>query len=206
MTGGLAIIDNGAFYLHRALHEPPFDAAFDSVLYLPEMNAGDFDRRRHAAIVVACRTPPELLVPHAAAFRSYLDAGGMLVAMGETGADRWLPNVSWVDGPVNFWWWREGSDSGVRAAAPSHALWRHLTPRDVVWHYHGVFTPPAGAESVIDHADGGSLLYDDRVSTGGRIIVTALDPFYHHGSHFMPATTRFLRGFLPWLRSEIAAG
>ncbi|MGF1627687.1 MAG: hypothetical protein ACFCVH_22635 [Alphaproteobacteria bacterium] len=206
MTGGLAIVDNGAFYLHRGLYEPPFAEVFDAVLYLPELSGADFDRRRHAAIVVACRTPPELLVPHAVAIRAFLDAGGMLVAMGETGAHHWLPGVAWVDAPVNFWWWIEGGDSGVRPAAPDHSLWRHLPPQDVVWHYHGVFTPPQGAVSVIDHAGGGSLFYDDRVSSGGRMIVSALDPFYHYGSHFMPATTRFLSGFLPWLQAEIAAG
>jgi hypothetical protein len=31
-------------------------------------------------------------------------------------------------------------------------------------------------------------------------ILTSLDPFFHHGSHFMPATTRFPDGFLPWMR------
>lgn len=32
------------------------------------------------------------------------------------------------------------------------------------------------------------------------MIVTSLDPVYHHGSRFMPATTRFLDRFLPNLR------
>jgi len=29
-----------------------------------------------------------------------------------------------------------------------------------------------------------------------------LDPFFHHGTYFMPAATRFLDGFLPWLRES----
>jgi|TARA_R100000908_G_C3643589_1_gene78648 hypothetical protein len=52
----------------------------------------------------------------------------------------------------------------------------------------------------MDVGDLGSVLYDDTVTTPGRMIVTTLDPMYHHGSHFMPATTRFLDGFLPWLK------
>ena len=60
---------------------------------------------------------------------------------------------------------------------------------------------PEGATSLIDVAGTGSVLYDDCATTPGRMIVTALDPMYHHGSHFMPATTRFLDGFLPWLRT-----
>lgn len=73
---------------------------------------------------------------------------------------------------------------------------------DMTWHHHGHFTPAPGAVSLVDHVDGGSIFYDDRVSTRGRMLVTSLDPFYHHGSHFMPTTTRFLDGFLPWLHSE----
>ena len=41
------------------------------------------------------------------------------------------------------------------------------------------------------------ILYIDEVTMSGRMIVTSLDPFYHHASHFMPATARFLDGFLP---------
>lgn len=32
------------------------------------------------------------------------------------------------------------------------------------------------------------------------MIVSSLDPLYHHGSHFMPATTRFLDRFIPTWR------
>jgi hypothetical protein len=33
-------------------------------------------------------------------------------------------------------------------------------------------------------------------------MVATLDPFYHHGSFFVPATTRFLDGFLAWTDAE----
>ena len=51
-----------------------------------------------------------------------------------------------------------------------------------------------------------ALLYVDEVTTPGRMIVTSLDPCYHHGSHFMPATTRFLAAFLPALRAVVREG
>jgi hypothetical protein len=47
--------------------------------------------------------------------------------------------------------------------------------------------------------DGAAVFYVDRVSAPGTLIVTTLDPLYHYGAHFMPATERFLDGFLPWL-------
>ena len=37
------------------------------------------------------------------------------------------------------------------------------------------------------------------VSTKGTWVVMTLDPDFHFGSYFMPATERFLDGFFPWL-------
>ena len=51
---------------------------------------------------------------------------------------------------------------------------------------------------------GEALLYADTVSTPGTLIVSTLDPMSHYGSHFMPATERFLDGFLPWLGQTTA--
>ena len=57
---------------------------------------------------------------------------------------------------------------------------------------------------LIADRDGKAIVYIDEVTTRGRMILTSLDPFFHHGHHFMPATTRFLDGFLAWLVEDIA--
>jgi hypothetical protein len=35
------------------------------------------------------------------------------------------------------------------------------------------------------------------------MLITCLDPISHFGSYFMPATERFLDGFLPWVSAEL---
>jgi hypothetical protein len=45
---------------------------------------------------------------------------------------------------------------------------------------------------------GEALLYVDRISTPGTVVVSTLDPISHYGGYFMPATGRFLDAFLPW--------
>ncbi len=90
-------------------------------------------------------------------------------------------------------------------AAPEHGLFRHISLDDATWHRHGTLAVPEGAVSLIDAVEGGSVLYDDSSSGPGRRIVSTLDPCYHHGSYFMPSTTRFLHGFLPWLKQGAAA-
>ncbi|MFY3649497.1 hypothetical protein ACOTEO_05350 [Achromobacter xylosoxidans] len=203
-TPVIAALDAGTYYHHRTFHTPELTPYLDRFIYLPELDdaaLADCD-----ALIVSCRTHPDLLVPHRARFARFLASGRTLVAMGETGSHRWLDGVHWTDCEVNFWWWKTpGADSGLRLAQPAHPLFSHLTLADATWHQHGTFTPPPGAVSLIDKAGAGSVLYEDRHSTAGRLIVTSLDPMYHHGSYFMPAASRFLRGFLPWLKASTLA-
>ncbi len=203
-TPVIAALDAGTYYHHRTFHTPELTPYLDRFIYLPELDdaaLADCD-----ALIVSCRTHPDLLVPHRARFARFLASGRTLVAMGETGSHRWLDGVHWTDCEVNFWWWKTpGADSGLRLAQPAHPLFSHLPLADATWHQHGTFTPPPGAVSLIDKAGAGSVLYEDRHSTAGRLIVTSLDPMYHHGSYFMPAASRFLRGFLPWLKASTPA-
>jgi hypothetical protein len=102
--------------------------------------------------------------------------------------------------PTNWWWWLDPhGDLGVSITKSDHPLFERLTLRDITWHLHGFFDPLPGAEILAVGPGERAILYVDEVTTSGRMIVTSLDPFFHHGHHFMPATTRFLDGFLPWL-------
>ena len=65
--------------------------------------------------------------------------------------------------------------------------------------------PPEGAEVLVELPTGEALLYVDRVTTAGTLVVATLDPISHYGSYFMPATERFLDGFLPWAARTVPA-
>lgn len=134
------------------------------------------------------------------------ERGGTVVVLGENGDCDWIPGLRGLrPTETNFWWWRTpGGDNGVRRAAHGHEAWDHLTGRAVRRHYHGLLEPPAGAtvlacaelEEEGDPATRQVLLHEDRVSTPGRLIVTTMDPVYHHGSRFMPGATQLLLGLL----------
>lgn len=202
----VAVLDGGAYYHHEAIRGPRFRDRFDRVLYVPDLADGDLDGC--AAAIVADRILPAALRRKRRILLGFLARGGTLIVLGENRAHEWLPGVSWSFRPTNFWWWlEEGADPGHRIAAPDHEIFRFVRPADVVWHYHGLFAPPPGAEvlaAIAPQADpegrGGAILYDHRGAGGGpgRLVVSSLDPFYHHGSHFMPAATRFLDGLLAW--------
>ena len=154
-------------------------------------------------VVVADRIRLDLLAPWAEALQARAEAGGTVVVLGENRVGEWLPGVSEQQRPTIFWWWRTGEDSRIRRASLDHPAATWFTDKSLTWHYHGVLEPPAGAVSLVDlHTTAGeldgSLLYVDEVSTPGRLLVTTMDPVYHHGSGFMPGATQLLYWVLRW--------
>lgn len=197
-------IHPGAYYHIESLEGRRYVDMFDQLARPEDLGAldlGGFD-----AILVPCRTPADRMVPNAGQLAAYLDGGGTIIATGESDSHLWLPGISFTPQDTNFWWWlTPGADLGVRIAKPEHDLFAHLEQKDLTWHLHGWFDAPEGAEVLAVNRAGKPILYVDEVTTRGRMVLTTLDPFFHHGSHFMPATTRFLDGFLPWMRRSFAS-
>jgi hypothetical protein len=197
-------VNAGTSFQIESLEGPRYRGYFDRLIRPEEL--ASVDPAGFSALLIPCRTPAHRVTPHRDRLRRYLDQGGTVIAMGETNCERWLPGIRFTPLETNWWWWLDpAGDLGVRIAAPAHPLFRRLRQRDLAWHLHGFFDPPPGAEVLAADIEGRALLYIDEVSTRGRLIVTSLDPFYHHGHHFMPATTRFLDGFLPWLVEDLAS-
>jgi hypothetical protein len=200
----IAFVDGGTYYHYTTFNDPALRRYFDLNIYAPELaqaNLAQVD-----CLYVASRRNPVDLVATRQTVADFLAAGKLVVALGESRADLWLDGVQWSPREVNFWWWLEaGADSGLRVGDASHGLYAHLGLADATWHRHGDLVTPPGAVSVVDTVDGRSILYDDAASGPGRRIVSTLDPCYHHGSYFMPAASRFLHGFLPWLKDGAPA-
>jgi hypothetical protein len=211
----IAILDGGTYYHYFAINTPAYRPYFDQVIYALELASTALDA--FDALIVIDRLHPHVLRRNAAQLLDFANQGKTLVVFGEVEAHTWLPGARWMYRPTNFWWWLEpGADLGLRNGMPEHCLFRYLPLQDAIWHYHGLFQPPPGADRLIvlqeeaatvKYGDPGpydTILYEDRVSTAGRLLVTCLDPFFHHGSNFMPATTRFITGFLQWLRADLS--
>ncbi len=197
----LGVVYGGASYHHRALNHPKYRRFFSQQIYLLELPQADLSHLD--GLLIPERIHQKQLLVAQPQLEAFLMCGKTILAFGEQPVP-WLPGVRWEHRPTNYWWWREsGGRSGLVAARPEHGLFRHLTVSDATWHYHGVFRPPEGAEILIEVEGGGSVLYLDRVSAPGTLLLTTLDPFYHFGSYFMPATERFLDGFLPWVMCEL---
>ena len=200
-AGRIAVLDGGTSYHHFTFTDPDLVGGFDGRVALRGLAPGDL--AGFGTVIVSCRSNPDQLQAAAPALIGVLERGDRLIVMGETQPQTWLPGIAFTPLPTNFWWWLEdGADLGLVQRSPDHPLFDHIDLKAATWHYHGMFQVPEGAQSLIDCAEGGSILYEDRVTWPGTLIATSLDPIYHHGSFFMPAASRFLSGLLAWIRAS----
>lgn len=199
----LAAVYNGSASHHRTLKESKYRRWISGTIYLPTADLDNYD-----GLLIPERLHRGKLNAAAGTVLAYLERGGtVLVFGGGEHPPEWIPGLEWEHRHTNYWWWLEdGADNGVRLASPDHDLFERLGLEDVTWHYHGALSPPEGAESLIALEENGrrhSLFYIDKVSTPGTLLVSTLDPISHFGSYFMPATERFLDGFLPWVVEDL---
>jgi hypothetical protein len=199
---GLAAAYSGSAPHHRALTQPKYAQHLTGgLIYLPEL--ADADLASLDGLVLPERMHRGQLTRAAGRIHDLLGAGGTVFAFaGGEPIPEFLPGVRWEHRPTNFWWWLEpGARLGLRTPTPEHPLFSYLGLADCTWHYHGVLEPPPGADVLITLPTGEALLYVDQVSTPGTLVISTLDPLSHYGGHFMPATERFLDGFMPWAAS-----
>jgi hypothetical protein len=199
----IAALHGGAAPNHYALHDAVCARWIDRLIYLPEIETDDLTDID--TVILPARLHRERLHAARPHLLDHLDHGGTIVVFGDQPVysdhpHGWLPGVHWEHRPTNYWWWLDPDQPPpVVAAEPRHSLFDHIHITDATWHHHGILHPADGAETVISTPASEAILTIDKVTTPGTMIVTTLDPLYHHGSFFMPATTRFLTGFLPWL-------
>jgi hypothetical protein len=194
----IAVVYSGNAPHKITFNTPKYKKYIEALIYLPDL--AETDLSQFDVLYVPSQLNERMLLKNADKIRAFSEAGGIVCAFGPQPWN-WLPNQKWEDRETNFWWWLEkGADSGIRLTNGEHDLFKnYLTLADATWHQHGVYWPPVGCDTLISTVDGGSVLYIDKVSTNGTWIITTLDPDYHFGSYFMPATERFLDGFFPWL-------
>lgn len=84
-----------------------------------------------------------------------------------------------------------------------------FSEKALIWHHHGIFTPPEGAVSLAtveeDGATVGATTYHDTVSTDGELFVTTMDPCFHPGAAFVPGAPQLLYSTLRWVTHRVRA-
>lgn len=183
-----------------------YQGYLDAELYLRTLDQVDLTQFK--AIVIPDFSHPDLLRRQARQINDYLASGGFLIVFEPNRMDEWLDvvEVQWFSRETEDWkWWmKPGGRMEAYQPEPLHPMARAIPRADMCWHFFGAFRLPADATPILNlDNDEGCLMYDQRVGAG-RLIASTIDPHTHHGRRFMPATTRFLNGFYPWLKAEVS--
>lgn len=184
-----------------------FQAYLDEMIYVRDIQPDSL--KKHAAIVVPDFNNTAALRKNAAIFNDYLRAGGFLIVFGPNRIQSWIDvaPIKWFNRPTDNWKWfmEPGGRMEAYQPHPEHPMAQAIPLEDMCWHYFGAFEFLSGAVPVLNlDDDEGCLVFDYAVPGGGRLIATTIDPHTHHGRRFMPATTRFLTKFYPWLKETAA--
>jgi hypothetical protein len=183
-----------------------FEPYLDEEIYLRHLDRADLSQFK--AIVIPDFSNQALLKAHARQINDYLGGGGFLIVFEPNRMDEWLDvvEVQWFSRETEDWkWWMQpGGRMEAYQPEPGHSMAQAIPLADMCWHFFGAFRFPDNATPILNlDNDEGCLIYDQPVGRGGRLIASTIDPHTHHGRRFMPATTRFLNGFYPWLKAEV---
>lgn len=189
----LATLYGGSLPEYRTINEPKYSSWLAEAVYL--LDLPDTDLSRFDGLLVPEGSHHIKLDAASGQIWKFLEDSGTVILFGDQPIS-WLPGLDWEFRPA-------GESGELVAGHRDHGFYQYLTIEDATWHHHGVFHPPSGAETLLATQDGDAVLYIDRVSTPGTLLVTSLDPLAHFGGTFMPAAERFLDRFLPWVVEDL---
>ena len=200
---GIAYVHWGNSWQLRSFQD--FRHYIDDLIYIHDLPRVDLSL--YAAVVVPDAMDAAAVQPYAPQLNAYLKGGGFLVVCLQGHAD-WLdiPGLTWTPGNCRDWlWWTKGEKLEVRFSVPHHPITESVPLSHMSWHWGGSYNIPEGARSILEIDDGrGSLFLDfPSLPGGGRLLLATLDPHSHNGQRFMPATTRFIQSFYPWLNRQL---
>ncbi|WDZ80315.1 hypothetical protein PWG15_21205 (plasmid) [Ensifer adhaerens] len=203
---GIAYIHWGNSWQLRSFQD--FRHYIDDLIYIRDLPTVDLTS--YAAVVMPDAMDAAAVLPHAQQLNAYLKQGGFLVVFLQGHAD-WLDihGLEWTPGNCRDWlWWTKSEKLEISLSSPHHPVTESLPLSHMSWHWGGSYNVPEGARSIVEIEEGrGSLFLDfPSLPGGGRLLLATLDPHSHNGQRFMPATTRFLRSFYPWLNRELGIG
>jgi hypothetical protein len=191
----LAALYGGSFPEHRVLNNPVRRKWISDVIYL--LDLPNTDLNQFGGLLIPEGLHYQRLVAASDQIQRFLHDGGATFVFGDQPVP-WLPGLDW-----EFRTARPPKDDELVVHQPDHRFHQRLSFDDML-HFHGLYHPPVGAETLLATADGaGALVYLDWDSTRGTLLATSLDLMVHAGTTGHPTSERFLDHFLPWVVEDL---
>lgn len=190
-------LHSGTYYNLASLFKGSFVKYLHNTAYLAQLKEDDI--KSADILLVTDSLVPRHLILHKEIFRNFLKSGRTLVVCGRNDPELWLEGIEYKELPFNFWWWldKENNDIQICQDDEKHELFKYISFENLIYHFHGGYKKLHGAKSAIKSTlDDNVSIYQECDFGGGRLILTSLDPFFHHGCYFMPNASKFGEGLL----------
>ncbi|GGF97687.1 hypothetical protein [Paenibacillus abyssi] len=190
----LAILYGGSLPEYAVLNRPKYSRWLAGTIHLTDLPSTDLSK--FDGLLIPEGLHHLRLQASSDQICKFLDQGGTVLIFGDQPLS-WLPGLDWEFRPV-----MKPESGKLLIQSPDHSFHRHIGLEDIL-HFHGVFHPPAGVQTLLATPDGGSVLYIDRVSTRGTLLATSVDCSRHVGTMTNRISERFLDRLLPWVVEEL---
>ena len=203
----IGVIFSGLHFHHHLFTRPEYQEDVELV-YIRRL--ASVDLLKYNVLIVPRESNQEALMTARGRIAQFLNQGRTLVSFGEMVLP-WLPGLVWENrrprvcyAPDTQEGWSKGKvlTDNLKIEAPDHPLFENLTLEDMRWHYHGIFHPQNGQQTLLSDGQGGAVILFDKTSFPGRVMVTTLDPEEHAGFGEVTITEKFLARCMAWVRAE----
>ena len=197
----IGLIYSGISYQHGILSMDEYRNVMD---ILPVCDFGKTDLSNYDTLVFPRGTDQEIVYTEREKIGAFLESKGILISFGEVTMG-WIPGCLW-DGV-------KPEDDEPLLIKKEHQILKDLDPEDLHWHKgatgwccHGHFIAPPGAEILVTNTLGDPIMYIDRQSTKGIILVASQLDAICHIYHVQAGARRLFDNCIRWAMIEARKG
>lgn len=194
----IGVIYTGISYQHSVLEREKYRDKLEPISVCKLLRE---DLMTYDVLIFPRGTDQEMAYAAREKIRAFLDSSRIVISFGEV-TKQWLPGCNW-DGVV------PEDDGHLSIIEKEHPIFKGLKDESLHWHKgatgwccHGHFVAPPGSGILVTNEIGYPMVYIDRQSTNGIILVAGqLDAFCHMYAGVRGAEI-FFDNALNWAENE----
>lgn len=209
----IAAVYSGISYQRGILIESDYRKNMEVI---PVNNLENTDLTDYDVLIFPRGTDEEVALKNSKRIEDFLNDKKVVISFGEIPRN-WLPGSQWGgvtpedDGPLRICRYIIGSSGNkLHDIETRHELFEGIENHDLHWHKgatgwccHGHLIPPAGSEVLVINEAGATMMYLDRNTTAGTMLISSQLDAMCHAYHGVEGAKKLLDNCLVWVKKEV---